>query len=191
MERVVSNIKKMFENKDIESVENLFGIATEAQLKQLRELMGSDAYKVIEFYESYQPIDVPMLPCYLSLLDIDSIIEENTYGEPGKYLAKYGVFTFGVTVGGNVVCIDTNNVNNGDPVVLIADSGFCYYDEDEDEVVVALIPDEVEDKFDLSEETILDYESIKLCLKEISHSFVDFLIKLSEGQYDDIESFLE
>jgi len=190
MERVVNNIKKMFKNKDIGSVENLFGKATEEQLEQLRDLVGVDVYKVIEFYANYQPIDVPMLPCYLSLLDIDSIVEENTYGEPGKYLAKYGVFVFGVTVGGNVVCIDTNNINNGDPVVLIADSGFCYYDEDEEDVVVALIPDEVVDQFDLSQETILDYKSIKLCLKEISHSFVDFLINLSEEQYDDIEGLL-
>jgi len=40
-----------------------------------KEVVSSDGYKVIEFYEKYQPIDVPMLPCYLSLLDIDSMIE--------------------------------------------------------------------------------------------------------------------
>ena len=43
----------------------------------------------------------------ISSISIDDIIVENTDGEPGMYLSKYGVFVFSVTLGGNVLLIDT------------------------------------------------------------------------------------
>lgn len=190
MESIVKNICNIFKEKGINGMDSFFCQATESQIDKLRNLVGDNVDKVLEFYGKYQPVNVPQLPCYLKLLDIEAIIEENSYGEPSMYLSKYGVITFGVTAGGNAVCLDTNNAINGDPAVLIADSAFCYYDDDSKEVLVSLIPEEVEDQFDLSEPIVMNYDNIKLCLKKINDSFVDFLMKISENYYQDIEEYL-
>ena len=53
------------------------------------------------------------------MLDIESILDENTNFAPGSYLSQFGVFVFATTVRGNGICIDTNDCKNGDPAVLI------------------------------------------------------------------------
>ena len=107
------------------------------------------------------------------------MIEENTYAEPGKYLSDYGVFVFAVTVGGNVLCIDTNKVKNGYASVLIADANFCSYNEYYDCIEIGIAPDKVLDKLHGSEILRLNYPNIKKCLPKIENSFIKFMRKLS------------
>lgn len=194
MEEIISNLKKVFIEDGADESEIIFKSSTESEMKQLRDLVGDKVERVLEFYKDYQPTCTPMFPCYFTLLGIDSMIDENTCGEPGMHLAKYGVVTIGVTVGGNVVCIDTNNVNNGDPKVLLFDSNFCYYDDEKDIVRIGYIPSSAEQFFDFSDPTkinVLNDENIKICGHVLSESFVDFLEKLSCNYYEDIEAFLD
>ena len=180
----------IFKEMGVEQEEEFFCRATDEQIEKFRELVGNNVEKVVEFYKNYQPAYTPELPCYLKLIDIESMIEENLYAAPSMYLAKFGVITFGITAGGNVLCIDTNKAKDGDAAVLIADCGFCYYDDDIEDAIVAVIPDEVVDQFDLSAPNVLDYRSIELCLAKVNDSFIDFLKKVSEGYYEDIEDYL-
>lgn len=120
-------------------------------------------------------------------------MDENTCAEPGMHLAKYGVITIGVTVGGNVVCIDTNGVNT-DPKVLLFDSNFCYYDDEDDIVRIGHIPSSAKHLFDLSNSqgpTTLSYENILKCGHVLSESFTDFIEKLSSNYFEDIEEYLD
>ncbi|WP_448821813.1 hypothetical protein [Cetobacterium sp.] len=132
-----------------------------------------------------------MLSSYVQLIGIDNIIVENTNAEPGKYLAEYGVYVFAITVGGNVLCIDTNDVKEGDASVLIADSNFCSYNEVYDCIEIGIVPEMLLD--DLSNNGIvrLNYMNIKKCLNKIDDSCLDFMMKLSNEEYEDIEEFLE
>ncbi len=191
MKKIVDNLIKIFLEDGAEESEIVFRKATEEQMQQLQDLVGDNAKEVLEFYREYQPKEVPMLPNYLSLLNIDGIVEENTCAEPGMHLAKYGVITIGVTVGGNVVCIDTND---GGLKVLLFDSNFCYYDEEEDIVRIGHIPSSAKHLFDLSnpqKATTLSYENIQKCGHVLSESFMDFMEKLSNNYYEDIEEFLD
>lgn len=194
MKKIVDNLIKVFLEDGADESEIIFQKATEEQMQQLQDLMGDNAKKVLEFYREYQPEEVPMLPNYLSLLNIDGIVEENTCAEPGMHLAKYGVITIGVTVGGNVVCIDTNDVSNAGPKVLLFDSNFCYYDNEDDIVRIGYIPSSAKHLFSLSDSqkaTTLSYENIQKCGHVLSVSFMDFMEKLSCNYFEDIEEFLD
>ena len=140
MKDIINNIINIISEDGFQRDEILFEKTSTDKIDKLIALMGNNVSKVIEFYRDYEPVQIPMLPCYLNLLDIDGIMEENTCGEPGMHLAKYGVYTIGVTVGGNVVCIDTNDVNNGDATVVMFDSNFCYYDDEKEMVRIGYIP---------------------------------------------------
>lgn len=184
-EKVVKNFQKMFDEED------LFISSSNEQIEKLENLIGKKVEKFIDFYQDYQPYEIPMLDCYVKLLDIDNIIMENTYGEPGKYLAEYGVYVFALTVGGGVICIDTNNVHNGDAPVLIADVDFCFYNERLQDVEIANAPEKVFDKLKDDEVLTLNYPNIKKSLCKIENSFEKFMIKLSKNKYEDIEEYLD
>ena len=194
MKDIINNIINIISEDGFQRDEILFEKTSTDKIDKLIALIGNNVSKVIEFYREYEPVQVPMLPCYLNLLDIDGIIEENTCGEPGMHLAKYGVYTIGVTVGGNVVCIDTNDVNNGDATVVMFDLNFCYYDDEKEMVRIGYIPSSAMHLFeDVEDEktTVFSYENIKKCAYKISDSFVEFLEKLSTNHYDDIEALLD
>lgn len=194
MKKIVDNLIKVFVEKGVAETDIIFQKAKEEQMQQLQDLVGDNAKEVLEFYREYQPEEVPMLPNYLNLLNIEGIVEENTCGEPGMHLAKYGVITIGVTVGGNVVCIDTNDVSEAGPKVLLFDSNFCYYDDEDDIVRIGYIPSSAKHLFDLSDPqkiNTLSYENIKKCGHVLSESFMDFMEKLSCNYFEDIEEFLD
>jgi len=182
----IQNFYDMFKNDD------LFCRATDEQISKLSSLFGHNVYKIIDFYREYQPNNLPMLDSYVRLLGIDAIMLENTNGEPGKYLAEYGVYVFAVTVGGNVLCIDTNDyTEDGDASVLIADSSFCSYNQYHNCVEIGIVPKELRSEM-LGQGVIkLNYQNIKKCLTSIESSFYVFMEKLSNNEYDDIEEFLE
>ena len=193
MKSIIDNLVKVFVEDGAEETEIVFEKTDETQMEQLQGLVGDNAKKVLEFYKEYQPVETPMLPCYLNLLNVDGIVDENTCAEPGMHLAKYGVITIGVTVGGNVVCIDTNGVNT-DPKVLLFDSNFCYYDDEDDIVRIGHIPSSAKHLFDLSNSqgpTTLSYENILKCGHVLSESFTDFMEKLSSKYFEDIEEYLD
>lgn len=189
-DKIIGNFKTMFEQEEKER--SLFVPSTIQQLESLKGLIGDSAKVFIDFYKEYQPCHgFPTLDCYVSLLDIDSIIVENTNGAPGEYLAQFGVFVFATTVGGNVICIDTNNCKNGDPAVLIASCNFCFYNEEKQYIEISDAPDYVMDEYEDDEAIILNYPNIKKCLPKIEKSFSKFMDKLSRNFYEDIEEYLD
>ena len=184
-EKVVKNLKKIL------SEENLFVPATDEQIRKLEELVGKKVEKFIDFYQNYQPYKMPMLDCYVQLLDIDNIIMENTYGEPGKYLAQYGVYVFALTAGGNVLCIDTNDIHHGDASVLIAEADFCFYNESLQCIEISNAPEKVFDMLEDDEVLVLNYPNIKKSLCKLEKSFAKFMLKLSKNKYEDVEEYLD
>ncbi|MDO5406326.1 MAG: hypothetical protein Q4F28_03215 [Eubacteriales bacterium] len=185
MNQIIDNFSEIFKRED------LFSHATETEISQLKKLFGEKVNKVIEFYCKYQPNNFPMSKSYVQLIDIDKIIIENTIGEPGKFMAEYGVYVFALTVGGNVLCIDTNDVHDGDANVLIADSNFCSYNETHNCVEIGVAPEEVVQHLGEGEILVLNYANMTKCLKKIENSFLTFMLKLSKNEYDDIEAYLE
>ena len=185
MQQIINNFTKMYRKED------LFIEATPTQINRLRSLFGSGVSVITDFYSRYQPNDVPMTKSYVRLLGIDTIIEENTRGEPGKYLAEYGVYVFAVTVGGNVICVDTNDIVNGDASVLIADENFCSYNTHHKCVEIGIVPREVLAQHPQTELIELNYPNIIKCLTKIESSFMEFMLKLSSNAYEDIEKYLE
>ncbi len=184
MMELITNFYNMFGSKDI------FCHATEEQIKQLTKLFGGNVKKIIEFYSVYQPNNIPMLDCYVQLLGIDSMINENTNSEPGKYLSEYGVVVFALTVGGNLLCIDTNDSFEDDAPVLIADANFCSYNKAYDCIEIGVVP------YDLLPQLMgdgvlrLNYDNIKKFLPKVESSFLLFMNNLSCNYYNDIEDFL-
>lgn len=171
--------------------ENFFQKPTETELDTLRRLVGDNVDKVMEFYKEYQPYELPMLPCYLNLRSIKVLVEENKNFAPGAYVSQHGVIVFGTTVGGDAVCIDTNRAVDGDPAVVMVDHTFCYEDGETGKICVSHVPQRVMEQLDPKEPLPFNYKTIALCASRINDSFVDFIKKLSEGYYEDMEEFLE
>lgn len=185
MNQIAENFKKLFDKED------LFIQATPKQKEQLENLFGNKVDKITDFYSKYQPCDIPMTESYVQLLGIDNIILENTNAAPGQYLAEYGVFVFGLTAGGNVLCIDTNCAKNGDAGVYIADANFVFYNEMRNRMEMGTIPDDVAEQLADDEVLLLNYPNIARCLRKIEDSFMDFMLKLSNNEYEDMEEYLE
>lgn len=184
MDYIIENFKKSTGKEDI------FIKSTSIQMDKLRSLLGKEVEVFCEFYSEYQPYNFPLLDSGVTLIDIQHMIDENMYGEPGKYLAEYGVFVFGVTIGGNVLCIDTNDIQSGGPGVRIIDSIFCSYNECYDCVEIGIIPDDVIDQYADDELVCLNYTNIVKCTTKIEDSFREFMLKLSQNDYEDIEDYL-
>lgn len=185
MKEVIEKFNNMYENED------LFCPASDEQISKLSNLFGNNVKKIIDFYRKYQPNNIPMLDSYVQLLGIDKILLENTTAEPGKYLAENGVYVFALTVGGNLLCIDANDCKEDDASILIADCNFCSYNENYKCVEIGIVPDELMEDMLKDGIVILNYPNIKKCLKKIESSFEVFMNKLSNGEYDDIEEYLE
>ncbi|MEZ2737355.1 hypothetical protein, partial [Aneurinibacillus aneurinilyticus] len=91
-------------------------------------------------------------------------------------------------IGGHVICIDLNRINNNEPSVVIADYSFCSYNDELDVIECINVPDEIADNYSDDEPIILSYSLIKNCLPQISVSFSDFLTNLANEKYEDIET---
>lgn len=187
-EKIENNFKNSLGDKY--NGEKLFTKATDEQLDELRNLIGDNASAFIDFYANLQPYNLSMMNCYASLCDIQHIIEENIELAPGAYLSKLGIFVFGVTIGGNSVCIDTNNMQNGDPCVLIIDQSFLYCDEDDDEVEIANLPSYIDESKLSNEDYEFTYENVRKFVYKLEDRFTDFIEKFSRDEYEDLESFI-
>lgn len=189
-ERIASNFEQML-NSGEEKLE-LFKEPSETELEALKNLIGDQVSKVIAFFGKYQPYDFPLLKTsYVRLLRIEDILEENESNEPGQYLAKEGVFVFALTIGGSALCIDTNDMKDGDPAVLLIDEAFCYYSDVHDFMEINLVPDEVQKELPYDEPMELTYKNLKRCLPVFESSFLAFMEKLSKDEYGDMEEYLE
>ncbi len=174
----IKNFYNMFpDNKD------LFCKPEEYRIEKLKELFGDKVNKIIDFYSKYEPDDIPLLESYVYLLGIDNIIMENTELSPGAFLSNYGFYVFATTVGGNALCIDTNDTNDGDASVYIADHSRFFYDDDIDKVVI--IGENISDCYEVN------YDNMVKFLPRIESSFLTFMEKLSKDEYGDIEEFLK
>jgi hypothetical protein len=182
---IIGNIKKQIMNDGYVG-EVRFGKPNEDDLKYLTELYNTFNYYttiylddeleilkdyrvpdvVLDFYRNFEPKEVPMLPCYLRLLSLDAIKEENTELHPSAYLIRYGLITFATTVGGNAVCMDLNQLNDGGPRILYCDKTNIHSDDEE-----------------------IKFRKTISTLPEIAPKFSEFLHGLSVGMYEDIEDF--
>ena len=139
-EEIIKNFKMTF----FEEGSTLFTKAKGEDIQELKELFGIKMEKVIDFYANYEPNEIPMLNCNIQLHNIERILDENYRCEPGKYLAMYGVYVFATTIGGGCVCLDTNNIVNGEPSILAVDSSFAYFDNEHDCIGIYLWKNENE-----------------------------------------------
>ena len=172
--------------------EELFAPAKPKDLDALVELFGGRAERVIEFYRQYEPQNLPMLPCYAGLCDIAGILAENRC-ETGQYLAACGVFVIGTTVGGGLICIDTNEEQNGDPSVRVMDHSFTYYDEETRCAKIFLWRGNWGNYgVDVSRDGTPEVTpaNIQRYSHRLSESFTDFFYALSVNQYEDIEEYV-
>ena len=160
------------------------------QITALKELAGDECSKFIEFYEEYQPNNISFLKNNTTLIGIDDILLENTELAPGAVLSELGIFVFAVTIGGNAVCIDTNDMKDGDPVVLVIDHSFLYIDLDDDYVEIANLPSYIDEHDVPYEDFEFNYENVRKYVYKIEDSFVDFIRKYSKDEYDDLEKYL-
>ena len=186
MENIIQNFNERFGSTD------LFVESNSEQMKKLKTLLGNKVNRILDFYNKYQPSNLPTISG-IGLCDIEHIIEENTDLAPGIYLAEYGVYVFATTIGGNALCIDTNDVRDGDASVLIADANFCSFNEDFNCVEIEIAPEEVWDEYDEADDDVLhlNYPNIKKCLPKVENSFLEFIRKLSLNEYENIEKYLE
>lgn len=188
-EEIIKNFKMTF----FEEGSTLFTKAKGEDIQELKELFGIKMEKVIDFYANYEPNEIPMLNCNIQLHNIERILDENYRGEPGKYLAMYGVYVFATTIGGGCVCLDTNNIVNGEPSILAVDSSFAYFDNEHDCIGIYLWKNNYKDYgIDIYNDKLLQLnaENIQKFNCKISDSFSDFLYDLSVNKYDDIENYL-
>ena len=175
-----------------DSSEPFFVPTLKKQLDALKDLIGDKSSKFIDFYKDSQPNQIPNYKSYSTLLNIDRIIEENTELVPGAILSKIGIFVFAVTIGGDAVCIDTNDMKDGDPVVLIIDHSLFYFDTDdyEEEIEIANLPSYIDEDDFTDEDFEFNYENVRKFVYKIEDSFVEFIKKYSQNLYDDFENYL-
>jgi hypothetical protein len=164
-------------------------VYTEDQMAALKEMRIPP--KVLSFYRSYDPKSLPMFDCYVSLLGLPVIRDWNATAEPSVFLTRFGLVTFAVTVGGHSVCMDLNQVNADEPRVILVDQRLCYYDMQSRSVEWGGLPEKVYEEFRSAGKSVdLSYELIARCCPEIAPTFSEFLRKLAEGEYEDLEAFL-
>ncbi|MBU3218116.1 SMI1/KNR4 family protein [Clostridium estertheticum] len=142
---------------------------------------------VLNFYIENEPQNMPIFNSGVRLLSLKSIRDENCSGEPSGYLIKYGIITIATTIGGNVICLDLNELKNGETRVLIVDNNFCSYNEDLDCVEIINAPNDFIEKYGDDEPIELSYENIKKCVPEVAKSFSEFMYKLANDEYGNIE----
>lgn len=185
--KIEKNLKSLFNES---SSEELFTQTSERQINKLVNLVGASPVKFIDFYRENQPNSIPGLRSNTILLNVDGILEENTDRAPGVYLSKLGIFVFAVTIGGNVICIDINDMENGDPVVLLIDHSFCYCDSDDSEIEIVNLPSYINESDFLDEDFEFNYKNVRKFVYKIENSFVRFMEKYSLNQFDDLEMYL-
>lgn len=68
---------------------------------------------------------------------------------------------------------------------------FCSYNEIYECVEIGIVPEDVLEQIPQNEILRLNYPNITKCLRKIEDSFIEFMLKLSNDEYEDIEEYLE
>lgn len=199
---IIENFKKLVTEDDYKgNLETLFGQADPGQMRFLTDLYGTFSKfhtiydeaeleylkyvkvpeSVLSFYREYEPKELPTLPCYLNLLDLRAIREENSELAPSAVVIAHGLLTIGTTMGGNAVCMDLNEIDEGEPRILYVDRSYINFDYGTRKVMVSFRG--------LDDRGPMTMKLIKNELPVIAETFTEFLEKLSTGQYEDIEEF--
>ena len=184
--KIIDRFKKVFEGNGAveENDYPYFAPADKEQLTYLIDLYGTFNYwtqvyldneletlkeykvpqVVVDFYAQYEPKDIPMTNAGIYLLDLEAIKDENSSDAGGGVLLKYGLITIATTIGGDLVCIDLNDMKNNDPKVVIIEHWSC-----------------------CSVDSVENYEDVQEIEHLISETFSEFLWKLSGDEYEDFE----
>ena len=195
----ISKFKKMLKNKglaeveievglkrakdiDIITFENLYGsmaemsiVYSEDELEDIKKYTIPD--EIIDFYKQYEPNDLPYLSGHIDLLSIKEIRYVNTTIKPSAYLLRYGLLTIAMTGEGDVIMMDLNNLNDGQPRILFGSVNWFNFNEMVRKVSVSAYSLGLSNAY-LSENIINN----KLPVME--ESFYDFIIGLSEDKYE-------
>jgi len=189
-EKVIERFKNTFAKNGV--IENddepFFGKASNDRIVYMTELFETFSYwssvylngeletlknyaipeSVIEFYRLYEPKNVPMTNAGIYLCNLERFKDENSCEGGGGVLIKYGVLTIATTIGGELVCIDLNNMIDNEPRVVIFNNYECSFVEEFN-----------------SYADVLKIEHL------VAESFSEFIWKLSGDEYEDFEeSFL-
>lgn len=184
--KVVERFKKVFEGNGVEEERDYpwFQPADKEHIAYLTDLYGTFSYWtqvylddeleilkdykvppiVVDFYAQYEPKEIPMTQAGIYLLDLEAIKDENASDAGGGVLLKYGLITIATTIGGDLVCIDLNDLKDNDPRVVIIEHWQC-----------------------CDVEAVEDYGYVKEIEHLVSESFSEFLWKLSGDEYEDLE----
>lgn len=194
MEEIFTGLCRVLKNEGMENPEKYFHKASPEEVQKLTELAGTQVSEFTGFYAEYCPREVTGFhKADVRLLNVEGIRREVEEMAPGCFLKEFGIFVFATTAGGHVLAIDTNDVKNGDPRVLIMDNNFIYEDfESPDKIKIneAFVSKESEEYFS-NGEAEATLENVRRGAIELEGSFVRFLQKLSNDQYDDVEKFMD
>lgn len=194
MEELFKGLCRVLENEGMENPEECFRKAPPKELQQLTELVGVQVPKFTGFYAEYCPQKVTGFhKADVRFLNMEGIMREAEEMAPGCFLKDFGIFVFATTVGGHALLIDTNDVKDGDPRVLGIDRNFIYEDFDNPEKIridETFVSKESEEYFS-DGETEASLENVRRGAIELEGSFVRFLQKLSNDQYDDAEKLMD
>lgn len=158
----------------------------ENDLEDLKSFLVPET--IVTFYRDFEPQNLPALSGGIRLLGLEQIKEENASAAPSMFLVRFGLLTVATTIGGNVIWLDLNVIKNDEPRALIADHSFCSYNDDLNVVECVIVPDDIADNYSDDEPIVLTYDLIKSCLPQVADSFSDFLIKLANEDYENIEN---
>lgn len=195
----ISKFKKMLKNKGLAEVEIEVGLkrAKDIDIMVLKNLYESMAEmsivyseeeledikkytipeEIINFYKKYEPNNLPYLSGHIDLLSIKDIRYVNTTVAPSAYLLRYGLLTIALTGDGDVIMMDLNNINNGQPRILFGSFNWFNFNEMVRKVSVSSY------SLGLSNSYLSDH-IINNKLPVIEESFYNFIIGLSEEKYE-------
>lgn len=201
MKDIADSLKNKLIKDGAQDVNNLFKKTTESELKVITDLYKTysnsalcNIYsdddldtlknynvpsKIVEFYKEHSSVNSVDIGADVYLLSLDNIRSENSELAPGAFLIKCGVMTFASTTGDNDICMDLNDINDGEPRIIIADHS-VFTDKQ-----IILFKDTG------MEEHVVTYEIIKKYAPEVSKTFTKFLNMVINGEVDDIEEYLD
>ena len=168
---------------DIRVLENLYKSMAEVSIvystDELEDIKKySIPQEIVEFYRENEPNNLPYISGHIDLLSIKEIRYVNTTTSPSAYLLKYGLLTIAMTGEGDVILMDLNNINDGQPRILFGAVSWFNFNEMLRKVSISAYT------LGLSNVYLSDI-IINNKLPVMEESFYDFIIGLSEEKYDE------
>lgn len=160
----------------------------EHDIAHLRQLTIPES--MVQFYQEWNPTNVPMNDAGLYLADLNRIRQEYTQLVPGCYLIKFGFMVIATTIGGNPILADLYDAH---AAISICDHNLLSLEQEHGQAVLRYVfpPETLREQY--GENPIpVNRETLAQCLVPIEKSFEDFMTKLSRNEYEfDLEDLLE